>query len=251
MTLGENRMILLVEDDQILRRDMREILSQNGYRVHCADNYRETEQILWESSMLPEVRAGLPEQVDLFLIDVMLPDGSGFSLCERIRQEWDTPIIFLTACSDEESVVRGLNMGGDDYVTKPFRVAELLSRISANLRRSSGGKKILQSGDLKLCRDSQILLRREGETWNKVGLSKVEWMLLEYLMLHRGKVLRREQILAHIWDEQGNYVEDNTLSVTMSRLKKKIGAFGGQPYWEVVWGVGYRYVADVRESTSA
>lgn len=242
-------MILLVEDDAILRRDMEEILRQNGYLVHCVKNFQEAEQILQESNMFPAVRAGLPEQVDLFLIDVMLPDGSGFSLCERIRREWDTPIIFLTACSDEESVVRGLNMGGDDYVTKPFRVAELLSRISANLRRSGGGKKILQSGDLKLCRDSQTLLRREGEAWNEVRLSKVEWMLLEYLMLHSGRVLKREQILAHIWDEQGNFVEDNTLSVTMSRLRKKIGAYdGNRPYWEVVWGVGYRYVADVRES---
>lgn len=241
-------MILLVEDDAILRRDMEEILTQNGYLVQCAGNYREAEEILLQSSMLPAVSAGLPDQVDMFLIDVMLPDGSGFSLCERIRREWDTPIIFLTACSDEESVVRGLNMGGDDYVTKPFRVAELLSRISANLRRSGGWQKNLQSGDLKLCRDSHILLRRAGEEWNEVRLSKVEWMLLEYLMLHSGRVLKREQILAHIWDDKGNFVEDNTLSVTMSRLRKKIGEYGNRPYWEVVWGVGYRYVVDVQES---
>jgi len=244
-------MILLVEDDGILRRDMKEILTQNGYLVQCASSFREAEEILLPSSMLPGVSVGLQERVDLFLIDVMLPDGSGFALCERIRREWDTPIIFLTACSDEESVVRGLNIGGDDYVTKPFRVAELMSRISANLRRSAGGKKVLYSGNLKLCRDSHILLGRVGKEWEEIRLSKVEWMLLEYLMLHSGRVLKREQILAHIWDEKGNFVEDNTLSVTMSRLRKKIGKYGGRPYWEVVWGVGYRYLADVRESDEA
>ena len=241
-------MIFLVEDDKVLRREMEEILIQNGYRIYCAGDFQEAEHILEENRMLSDISAGLPEKVELFLIDVMLPDGNGFSLCERIRREWDTPIIFLTACSDEESVVRGLNMGGDDYVTKPFRVAELLSRISANLRRCGGKNKILQSGDLRLCQDSHVLLHRDGEVWSEVKLSKVEWLLLEYLMLHSGRVLKREQILAYIWDEQGNFVEDNTLSVTLSRLRKKIGEYENKPYWEVVWGVGYRYVAEVRAS---
>lgn len=229
-------MILLVEDDKVLQRDMREILEQKGYTVECAGSYAEAER-------------SLNENVELYLVDVMPPDRSGFALCECIRKKSDVPVIFLTACSDEESVVRGLDIGGDDYITKPFRVAELLSRISANLRRCGikEGKTVLSSGNLRLCRESHVLMRRQDGEWAAVKLSKIEWMLLEYMMLHAGKVLKREQILAHIWDEHGNFVEDNTLSVTLSRLRKKIGEYDNKPYWEVVWGIGYRYLADVRE----
>ena len=218
-------LIVLVEDDEILRRDMVEILTRRDYQVKAVKSYKEAEKAFMEGI-----------EADLYLIDVMLPDKSGFVLCQRIRTFCDTPIIFLTACSDEASVVKGLDMGGDDYVTKPFRVAELLSRISDNLRRVGRKEEegILLSGDLKLCRESHKLFRRQGEKWGEVKLSKTEWMLLEYMMLHQGRVLKREQILAHIWDEQGNFVEDNTLSVTLSRLRKKVGDYENQPYWDVV-----------------
>lgn len=231
-------LLVLVEDDEILRRDMTELLAQKNYQVKSLKNYDEAEKALMEGI-----------EADLYLIDVMLPGKSGFDLCQRIRRFCDTPIIFLTACSDEASVVKGLDMGGDDYVTKPFRVAELLSRISANLRRGGReeGSGILLSGDLQLCRGNHKLLCRDGDGWREVKLSKTEWMLLEYMMLHSGRVLKREQILAHIWDEQGNFVEDNTLSVTLSRLRKKIGDYENQPYWDVVWGVGYRYLVRVQE----
>lgn len=230
-------LIVLVEDDGILRRDMEEILTQKDYQVRALKGYDEAEKYLREG-----------EEADLYLVDVMLPGRSGFELCRRIREFCDTPVIFLTACSDEASVVKGLDMGGDDYVTKPFRVAELLSRISANLRRRGRQEdsETLLSGDLKLCRKSRKLFRREEEKWVEVKLSKTEWLLLEYMMLHSGKVLKREQILAHIWDGKGNFVEDNTLSVALSRLRKKIGDYEDKPYWDVVWGVGYRYLVWVR-----
>lgn len=227
--------IVIVEDDFRLRQDIREVLEQQGETVLTAENYQNALQL-----SLGE------EQIDLYLVDVMLPDGDGFGLCRKLRERTQAPILFLTACSDEESVVKGLEEGGDDYITKPFRVRELLSRIHANLRRNQREQGIyLYSGDLMVDRQEEQVYH-QGK---RLKLSPLEYRLLLMLLEHPGRVLRREQILDTVWDEEGRFVEDNTLSVSMSRLRRKVGQYQGNPYWEVVWGVGYRYLISVQSRT--
>lgn len=227
--------ILVVEDDRCLCQEMGDLLEQQGMTVKKASGYQEAIQ-----------RILTRERIDLYLVDVMLPDGDGFSLCEKIRERDTNPILFLTACSDEESVVRGLESGADDYIVKPFRVRELLSRIQANLRREAMQQgRYLYSGDLSLDKEKVLVYRQE----EPLKLSKLEYRLLEYMLNHPGIVLKRERILEYIWDGEGRYVEDNTLSVSMSRLRRKVGMYQDAPYWEVVWGVGYRYLLPVRIST--
>ncbi len=226
--------ILVVEDDPCLRQEIGDLLKKEGNTVKTASGYQEALQIVLNR-----------ELIDLYLVDVMLPDGDGFSLCERIRERNTCPILFLTACSDEESVVKGLELGADDYVVKPFRVRELLSRIQANLRRPQMQQgRYLYSGELVLDKEEEMVYR-QGEA---LKLSKQEYRLLEYMMLYPGIVLKRECILENIWDDEGRFVEDNTLSVSMSRLRRKIGTYQDASYWEVVWGVGYRYLLPVRIS---
>lgn len=226
--------ILVVEDDRCLCQEIGDLLEQQGMTVRKASGYQEALQLVLNL-----------ERIDLYLVDVMLPDGDGFSLCEKIRERDTNPILFLTACSDEESVVRGLELGADDYIVKPFRVRELLSRIHANLRRETMQQgRYLYSGDLCLDKEEAVVCRL-GES---LKLSRLEYRLLEYMMNNPGIVLKRERILENIWDGKGRFVEDNTLSVSMSRLRRKVGMYRDAPYWEVVWGVGYRYLLPVRIS---
>lgn len=226
--------IFVIEDDFTLRREIQELLEKQGETIITASGYQEALQMIINK-----------EETDLYLIDVMLSDGSGFELCEKIRQRNNKPILFLTACSDEDSIVKGLNLGADDYITKPFRVRELLSRIQANLRR---GKRetttALYSGELMLDKEAELIYRKE----KVLKLSKIEYKLLVFLLEHPGIVLKREQLLENIWDEEGKFVEDNTLSVAMSRLRRKVGDYQGCSYWEVVWGIGYRYLLPVQNT---
>ena len=223
--------IFFIEDDFSLRRDIQELLENQGETVITASGYQEALHMIINH-----------EEADLYLIDVMLFDGSGFTLCEKIRQRNNKPIIFLTARSDEDSIVRGLNLGADDYITKPFRIRELLSRIQANLRREKRMyTNLLYSGDLMLDKKAELIYK-SGKVLN---LSKIEYKLICFFMEHPGIVLKRECILENIWDNNGKYVEDNTLSVAMSRLRHKLGDYQGNSYWEVVWGIGYRYLLPV------
>lgn len=221
--------ILIVEDEPRLRRSIRELLTRHGYEVLTASGCAEAVQLGRSAA-----------EVDLYLVDVWLPDGDGFEACRRIRKYSTKPILFLTACDDEESVVRGLDIGADDYITKPFRTAELLSRIQANLRRQT------MERQADMLRSGEILLDRAQEKAYKDGkdmaLGKIEYQLLQMLMSHAGNILKREQLLEELWDSAGNYVEDNTLSVNMSRLRGKIG----QEYIETMRGVGYRFAKPVR-----
>ena len=155
--------ILVVEDDPCLRQEIEELLKKEGNIVKTASGYQEALQMVLNR-----------ELIDLYLVDVMLPDGDGFSLCERIRERNTCPILFLTACSDEESVVKGLELGADDYVVKPFRVRELLSRIQANLRRPRMQQgRYLYSGELVLDNEEEKVYR-QGEA---LKLSKQEYRL--------------------------------------------------------------------------
>lgn len=221
--------ILVVEDDTYLRRDLREILIKQEYDVVTASSVGEACCYIKKEN-----------DIDLYLLDVWLPDGEGFEICSRIRKVSQKPVIFLTVCDDEEHVIRGLNMGADDYVIKPFRTGELLSRIQANLRRIQNTQlqNILKSKDLRMDLGQQIVTRK-GED---LRLSPVEYGILCKLMENDGKIVKREQLLDALWDSVGSYVEDNTLSVNISRLRNKVGG----EYIETIRGFGYRFTEKVQ-----
>lgn len=223
--------ILVVEDDYFLRRDLKEILSKHGYQVVTAGTGKDAVQI---SLQQPDI--------DLYLLDVWLPDGDGFGLCQSIRSRSNCPIIFLTACNDEESVMKGLDIGGDDYVTKPFRSGELLARIQANLRRTQQREpkvRLWCEGVTLELDDGTLLIQGQA-----VALRPVEYRLLKVLMLNAGRIVKREQLLEQLWDEADNAVEDNTLTVHISRLRAKLG----NEYIETIRGFGYRFVKEVRQA---
>lgn len=220
--------ILVVEDDFYLQRDLKEILTKQGYDVLTASSKQEGMYYVLGRS-----------DIDLYLLDVWLPDGEGFELCTQIRKQNMHPILFLTACDEETAVVKGLDLGGDDYIFKPFRTAELLSRISANLRRQHMQTKVLQCNEITLDKAQGTVYLGNQE----LSLRPVEYRLLFILMQNAGRIVKRERLLKLIWDETENDVEDNTLSVHISRLRRKLGGL----YIETIRGFGYRFTGEVRE----
>jgi DNA-binding response OmpR family regulator len=193
--------ILLAEDDETLNNNIKIALESEGYSVKAVRTAAAAE-------------AAAPH-ADLIILDVMLPDGNGIELCKRLRKKVNTPVIFLTSCDDEADIVRGLDSGGDDYITKPFRLKELFSRIRANLRRIP---------DIP-----------------EMELTAVEQKLLSYLMLNREQYLTRDQILEYLWDSKGIFVNDNTLSVNISRLREKLSKSAGCGRIVTKRGMGYKW----------
>lgn len=179
------------------------------------------------------------EDIKLYLVDIWLPDGDGFTVCENVRKHNLKPIIFLSVCDDEEYIIKGLNLGGDDYVTKPFRTRELISRIEANLRRVNKREveNILKSEMLEVDLIGKIVIK-DGEI---IKLTPIEYYLLVKLMENAERIVKREQLHMCIWDGFGEEVEDNTLSVNISRLRSKIGV----DYIETIRGFGYRYTKKI------
>ncbi len=212
--------ILVVEDDDFLRDGLIEMLKKEGYRVRAGENCAKGEELFYA------------ESPDLILLDVMLPDGDGFSLCKKIREKnTDVPILFLTACDDEYQIVRGLDSGADDYVTKPFKMLELLSRIRAVLRRSK--KTVLEAKGLSVDTEN-LTVKKDGKV---LLLTPTEFHILLALMKSQGVLVTRNMLLENIWDCDGAFIDDNTLSVHISRLREKIGA----EHIVTVRGIGYRW----------
>ena len=182
-------------------------------------------------------------QYELLLLDVTLPDGTGFDICKEVRNSSTVPIIFLTASNQEISIVRGLDMGGDDYITKPFKLNELLSRIKALLRRSTqfSGTEVLEANGIKI--DTvERLVWKNGEL---LELTLVEYKLLCLFLQNPNHLLSREMILDRMWDGNGNYVDDNTLSVYIRRLRSKIEENPNAPkYLLTERGFGYKWVVE-------
>ena len=213
-------MILLVEDDTALRGALEELLCREGYDVI-------------KSSNVSSARSAMNPEVDLVMLDVGLPDGDGISLCRRWRDEGvQTPILFLTAKDEELDVVRGLDAGGNDYVTKPFRMQELLSRIRALLRRNRKETTVIRSGitldkaKLQASRNGELLL-----------LTVTEYKILAKLISERS-IITRAALLDALWDVDSRFVDDNTLSVHISRLREKVGG----SHIKTIRGVGYQWV---------
>ena len=213
--------ILLVEDDGALRGALRELFEREGYEVAAAAD-------------AAAARSAMAAGADLVVLDVGLPDGDGVALCRAWRAAGvETPVLFLTARDDEIDVVRALDAGGGDYVTKPFRMQELLSRIRAQLRRGRGADGALTRGDISVDR-ARMTAKKDGEPLN---LTLTEYKVLLMLMTGRG-VTPRARLLEALWDDGAKYIDDNTLSVHVSRLRDKVGA----AHISTVRGVGYQWL---------
>lgn len=215
--------ILLVEDNEGIIMGLEYLLEQEGYTCLVARRRREAERLLER------------ESPDLLLLDIGLPDGDGYQLCQTIRKRYTFPIIFLTAREEEDDVVLAFDLGADDYVIKPFRNRELLSRIKNVLRREDRNSNLLQCGNITLDMETGRV-RVAGE---EVVLTKLEYKILSSMMSRPGKLFTREEILADVWDISGNFVNDNTLSVTMKRIREKLGDVDGKVI-KTVRGMGYR-----------
>lgn len=209
--------IAVLEDDYEIMSGIKELLEMKRFQVKTARTVAEFQNM---------------ETADLYLLDVILPDGDGFQVCRQIRQNSDAPVIFITSCDDQESVVKGLDIGGDDYITKPFYTGELLSTIQANLRRiektrmmedeQSKSINVYEKGELTVDLSQHKVFRNEQE----ISLTSTEFELMRILISNKGMLMKREVLLQKIWDNSGNFVENNTLNVVMSRLKSKLGTYG-------------------------
>jgi len=212
--------LLLVEDDSVLRSGLMELFAREGYRVIEAGSVR-------------EARARLDDSVQGIVMDVGLPDGDGISLCREWRTQGETrPILFLTAKDEEFDVVRGLDSGGNDYVTKPFRMQELLSRVRVLLRNSQPKKAVLSRNGFTVD-EERMQVQKNGEA---LPLTLTEYKILT-MLLESKAVVQRERLLQVLWDDGGKFIDDNTLSVHMSRLREKVGA----DHIRTVRGVGYQW----------
>ncbi|MEG0291642.1 MAG: response regulator transcription factor [Anaerovoracaceae bacterium] len=223
--------ILLVEDDKTIIENLKELLKIEGYEVVTAMRQADALDILDE------------ERFDLILLDISLPDGSGYAICSAAKAEMETnknketPVIFITAYDDEASAVTGLDMGADDYITKPFRPRELVSRIKGTLRKSGKTKSIIEIADLKV--DSlKGTVHKSGQ---EIFLSVLEYRLLLVFLNNKGIVLSRNKLLEEIWDIAGEFVNDNTLTVYIKRLREKIEDDPQKPeIIKTVRGLGYK-----------
>lgn len=219
--------VLLVDDDTSIVSNLRTFLNQEGFQVTSANNQKETIDLLDSGQY----------HFDLALLDVSLPDGSGFSLCSAIKTNSDIPVIFLTASDDEYSVVAGLDLGADDYIPKPFRPRELISRMNSVLRRYHRGSQPLKYHELKADTVRGLVYKNNVE----LTLSALEYRLLLLFLSNQGIVLTRSRLLDELWDMAGEFVNDNTLTVYIKRLREKIEADPAHPeYIKTIRGLGYK-----------
>lgn len=223
--------VLVVEDDEMILEGLQYSLKQEEYEVVSATDVAGALEILQTGTSL-----------DFCLLDVMLPDGNGFTICDRIRKDSDVPILFLTACDDEVSTVRALELGADDYIAKPFRIRELLARMKAILRRTGSDRGAATDSRVVWVGNNKVDIRsarvyRDGE---EIILTAMEYKLLLVFLNHRGQILTRTQILDQIWDEAGDYVNDNTLTVYIKRLREKLGDAEDNQIIQTIRGTGYR-----------
>ena len=221
----------MVEDDSTIAFAVKYAVEQEGFNLDISENLENARKIVNS------------KEYDLILLDVMLPDGNGYEFLKQLREhDEDTPVIFLTACDEEVNIVMGLDIGGDDYITKPFRVRELISRINAILRRKGksqdSNKKILKFKNISI----HTLEARVFKNNEEIFLTSAEYKLLLILIQNKNMVLSRAQILEKLWDVTYDFINDNTLSVYIKRLREKIEDDSSKPqYILTVRGLGYKW----------
>ena len=225
--------VFIAEDDPIIVEGLTIALTQEGGEVTSVGTMEKALEI---------IKAGV--DFDICLLDVMFPDGDGYQICKAIRERSEVPILFLTACDDEVHTILALEQGADDYVNKPFRIRELTARMKAILRRTGArtGEKATQNPDLITVGRNEVNVMtgkvfRGGE---EIFLSAVEYRLLLTFVRSRGQLLTRQQILNDMWDAAGDFVNDNTLTVYVKRLRNKLEVDGEEPLIQTVRGIGYR-----------
>ena len=218
--------IFLLEDDEAIGIGLTYSLENEGYNVTLAKSVKEAEKIIDE------------KEFSLYILDLTLPDGSGYDVCKRIKAKGCLPVIFLTAYDDEVNVIMGFELGADDYISKPFRVKELMLRIKSVMRRYSNETSdgIIKINNLKINTNEAKVYKNNEE----IILTAMEYRLLLILLSNRGKVLSRTALLENIWDVAGDFVEDNTLTVYIKRLRDKIEEDPAKPeFIKTVRGLGY------------
>ena len=216
--------ILLVEDNETIIMGLKYSLEQEKFQVISSKTRKETEVIMKE------------EEIDLVLLDVTLPDGNGFDICKIIKEKLDIPVIFLTAQDEETSVVIGLDLGADDYIVKPFRTRELISRINSVLRRydkNTQKSNVIKHKNIKIDTNMAKVYKNNEE----IIFTSLEYKILLMLFTNQNKLITREQLLDKIWDIAGNFVNDNTLTVYIKRIREKLG---DETIIKTVRGLGYR-----------
>ena len=221
--------ILLLEDDLSLINGLTFALKKENFDLDIARSIREADK-LWSDG-----------KYDLLILDISLPDGSGFEICKKVRQTSKVPIIFLTASDEEISIIMGLDIGGDDYITKPFKLGVLISRINALLRRA----KNFEAKETELSSNGIEVLLLKGQVFqngNLLDLTAGEYKLLCLFMQNPGVVLSKDKILEKLWDSENNYVDDNTLTVYVRRLRMKIEENPSEPQMLLtVRRMGYKW----------
>ena len=217
--------ILLVEDDAHIVTSLTDFLESEGFSVSAAKG--QTDALVLFNS----------DTFDIVLLDIALADGNGFAVCSAIKSRSNTPVIFLTASGDENSTVAGLDIGADDYIAKPFRPRELISRIKSALRRSGGSINSVQLDNVTVDTEKAVVMKNGQE----IALSALEYKLLLVFAANRGRMLSRTRLLEEIWDAAGDYVNDNTLTVYIKRIREKIEDDPTNPtIIKTVRGMGYR-----------
>lgn len=225
--------VLIIEDNKELASTIIEYLSEKGYEAALSESIRHASERMRN------------EKYDICILDIGLPDGTGFELCEKMRTYYVGPILILTAYNSEDDIIRGLQCGADDYIAKPCSLRVLNTRMQALLRRSKWDKeksKYLISGDMTVDIEHKTVRIKD----ELVPLGKTEIELILAIIQGHGQIMPRNMLLEKIWDSRDNYIEDNTLSVHVSRLRNKLCHYGGVPYIETVKGIGYRWSVDVR-----
>ncbi len=220
--------ILLVEDNETIIMGLKYTLEQENFQVDSAQN------------IVTAINKMNKQQYDIYLLDISLPDGEGYEICKKIKEKENLPVIFLTARDEETDVVQGLDMGADDYVVKPFRTRELISRINSVLRRyekNISNKKQIRCQNIVID-DNIAKVYKDDE---EIVFTSLEYKILVLLFTNKGLLVTREQILDKIWDVAGNFVNDNTLTVYIKRIREKIDDKDGKII-QTVRGIGYRVV---------
>ena len=215
--------ILIIEDDDTIAFGIKSFLSKNNYKVVHGENLKKGKELF-------------KDDIDLILLDLNLPDGSGFDFCSYVKEIKDVPIIFLTIKDEESTMIKGLDMGGDDYITKPFKLSVLQSRITAVLRRTL--KQQIKE-DVLWCNNIKVI-KSESRAYknnHEVELTVSEYNLLLQLLENKNRTVTRTILLEKIWDVNGEFVNDNTLSVTIKRLRNKLE---DDSFIKTVRGIGYR-----------